>query len=87
VCVKVCKTNGAALRVISLGDAEHTLDTNVNVVLLTLLDLAGIFIRFRERVESFEILDWHTRAVSGALEVGFENVRVERGVTSLPCWE
>jgi hypothetical protein len=57
VCVKVCKTNGAALRVISLGDAEHTLDTNVNVVLLTLLDLAGIFIRFRERVESFEILD------------------------------
>jgi hypothetical protein len=33
------------------------LDTNVNVVLLTLLDLAGIFIRFRERVESFEVLD------------------------------
>jgi hypothetical protein len=32
------------------------LDTNMNVVLLTLFDLAGIFIRFRERVESFEVL-------------------------------
>jgi hypothetical protein len=39
------------------GEGRRTLDTNVNVVLLTLLDLAGIFIRFRERVESFEILD------------------------------
>lgn len=29
----------------------------MDVVLLTLLDLAGIFIRFRERVESLEILD------------------------------
>ena len=28
----------------------RTLDTNMNVVLLSLLDLAGIFIRFRERV-------------------------------------
>jgi hypothetical protein len=29
----------------------------MDVVLLTLLDLTGIFIRFRERVESFEVLD------------------------------
>ena len=46
VCVQV-----GALR------ARRTLDTNMDVVLLTLLDLAGIFIRFRERVESLEILD------------------------------
>lgn len=32
------------------GGEERTLDTNMNVVLLSLLDLAGIFIRFRERV-------------------------------------
>ena len=37
--------------------ARRTLDTNMDVVLLTLLDLAGIFIRFRERVERLEILD------------------------------
>jgi hypothetical protein len=32
------------------GGEGRTLDTNMNVVLLSLLDLAGIFIRFRERV-------------------------------------
>ena len=32
------------------GGERRTLDTNMNVVLLSLLDLAGIFIRFRERV-------------------------------------
>ncbi len=32
------------------GGERRTLDTNVNVILLSLLDLAGIFIRFRERV-------------------------------------
>lgn len=47
------------------------LDPNVDVVLLRLLDLAGIFIRFRERVEGLEVLDGHTRA-------GW--VRGERGV-------
>lgn len=52
---------------------QRTLDTNVNVVLLTLLDLAGIFIRFRERVESLEVLDGHTRA-----GVGFVYVREKR---------
>lgn len=32
------------------GGEGRTLDTNMNVVLLSLLDLAGVFIRFRERV-------------------------------------
>jgi hypothetical protein len=32
------------------GGERRTLDTNMNVILLSLLDLAGIFIRFRERV-------------------------------------
>ena len=32
------------------GGEGRTLHTNMNVVLLSLLDLAGIFIRFRERV-------------------------------------
>ena len=41
----------------SMLRARRTLNTNVDVVLLTLLDLAGIFIRFRERVERLEILD------------------------------
>jgi hypothetical protein len=41
----------------SVAGQARTLNTNMDVVLLTLLDLAGIFIRFRERVESFEILD------------------------------
>ena len=36
------------------------LDTNMNVVLLSLFDLAGIFIRFRERVEGLKVLDGHT---------------------------
>ena len=49
-----------------LGQALHRgqglaaialLDPNVDVVLLRLLDLAGVFIRFRERVEGLEILD------------------------------
>jgi hypothetical protein len=48
----------------------RTLNTNVYVVLLRLLYLAGIFIRFRERVKSLEILDGHTRAGESALEVG-----------------
>jgi hypothetical protein len=47
----------------------RTLNTNVYVVLLTLLDLAGIFIRFRERVESLEVLDGHTRAGEGFVYV------------------
>lgn len=38
-------------------EERRTLDTNVYVVLLTLLYLAGIFIRFRERVVGFEVLD------------------------------
>lgn len=42
----------------------------MNVVLLRLLDLAVVFIRFRERVEGLEILDGHTRTVVRALEVG-----------------
>jgi hypothetical protein len=32
------------------------LDTNMDVVLLTLLDLAGVFIRFREGIDGFEVL-------------------------------
>ena len=51
------------------GGGIRTLDTNMDVVLLTLLDLAGIFIRFRERVESLEILDGHTRAGEGFVYV------------------
>ena len=37
------------------GGEGRTLDTNMNVVLLSLLDLAGIFIRFRERVCSMAL--------------------------------
>jgi hypothetical protein len=34
----------------------RTLDTNMDIVLLTLLDLAGVFIRFREGIDGFEVL-------------------------------
>lgn len=47
----------------SLLGIGRTLNTNMDIVLLRLLNLAGVFIRFRERVERLEILDGHTRAV------------------------
>jgi len=77
-----------------LGQALHRgqglaaialLDPNVDVVLLRLLDLAGVFIRFRERVEGLEILDGHTRAGEGRKRVcwrggGSSGWRGETGV-------
>jgi hypothetical protein len=67
----------AALLQRCVEDGQLTLDTNVYVVLLALLDLAGIFIRFRERVESLEVLDGHTRAVEGFgyVRLGCERAR------------
>lgn len=65
----VCVVQGGVL--LLLSERKRTLDTNMNVVLLRLLDLAGIFIRFRERVKSLEVLDGHTRAGWRALGGGF----------------
>jgi hypothetical protein len=56
------------------GGEGRTLDTNMNVVLLSLLDLAGIFIRFRERVEGLKVLDGHTTVGERACRWGVVGV-------------
>lgn len=46
---------GEVFASVGKGGEGPTLDTNMNVVLLSLLDLAGIFIRFRERVYEYRV--------------------------------
>jgi hypothetical protein len=59
--------------------AGRTLDTNMDVVLLTLLDLAGVFIRFREGIDGFEVL----LALGGDTGLSWELLRTSIDIREL----